>query len=175
MSYDLLRFSLLFRRFVTVKADDSVPPFFIESEFRTLHLFRAPPSSYNQTTQSTHPSGGSTPKPGGKTCGFCLGAANLPKAVACGYSEGAGFTVSNRTLPLFYRALLRHTWATRRRGDGELCPRPRGCAHSAVPLGSHSPGASRVPISRGPSALRRGGGGHSSMASASCVRGAEAA
>ena len=42
MSYDLLRFSLLFRRFVTVKADDSVPPFFTESEFRTLHLFRAP-------------------------------------------------------------------------------------------------------------------------------------
>ena len=101
MSYDLLRFSLLFRRFVTVKADDSVPPFFIESEFRTLHLFRAPPSLItNNQTQSTHPSGGSKPKPGGKTCGFCLGAANLPKAVACGYSEGAGFVRSNGTLPL---------------------------------------------------------------------------
>ena len=94
MSYDLLRFSLLFRRFVTVKADDSVPPFFIESEFRTLHLFRAPPSLItNQPNPIAPPFGWVDPKPGGKTCGFCLGAANLPKAVACGYYEGAGFVV----------------------------------------------------------------------------------
>ena len=53
--------------------------------------------------------------------------------------------------------------------------RTRGCrVHSAVPLGSQTqPGASRVPISRRPSALRRGGGGHSSMASGRCTRGAE--
>ena len=36
-------------------------------------------------------------------------------------------------------AALRPTWATRRRGLGEVWPRPRGCAHSAVPLGHTHP------------------------------------
>ena len=47
------------------------------------------------------------------------------KAVACGYFEGAGFIVL--TEPSLCH--LRRQWAlTRRRGVGEACPRPRGCA-----------------------------------------------
>ena len=113
------------------------------------------------------------PKPGGKTCGFCLGAANLPKAVACGYYEGAGFVVLTEPSPWPFALLLCVRCTTRRRGVGELCPQaPRPCALGCVFV---SPGASRVPISRRPSALRRGGGGHSSMASGRCVRGAATA
>ena len=71
MSYDLLSFSLLFRRFVTVKADDSVPPFFTESEFRTLHLFRAPPSLItNNPNPIDPPFGWVESKPEAKRAGF---------------------------------------------------------------------------------------------------------
>ena len=49
MSYDLLRFSLLFRRFVNVKADSELLcALFRESSCTSIHLFRAPPQS-NQT------------------------------------------------------------------------------------------------------------------------------
>ena len=120
-------------------------------------------------TQSTHPSGGSKPKPGGKTCGFCLGAANLPKGVACGYSEGAGFIVLTELpwprLPLLpvapHPPLRRRPRALARRVLG----RP-GC-RCALALSTVSQTQQR------PSALRRcSGGDDSSTASASCVRGA---
>ena len=71
------------------------------------------------------------------------------------------------------RALLRLV------GDDSSTRRRRGVSPSAEAealscvSGVTQPGASRVPISRRPSALRRGGGGHSSMASARCARGAE--
>ena len=43
-------------------------------------------------TQSTHPSGGSTQSPEAKRAGF-VSALQICEAVACGYSEGAGFIV----------------------------------------------------------------------------------
>ena len=62
---------------------------------------------------------------------------NLPKAVACGYYEGAGFVVLTEPSPLSFALLLWVRCTTRRRGVGEVCSQaPRGCAHSAVPLGS---------------------------------------
>ena len=133
MSYDLLRFSLLFRRFVTVKADDSVPPFFIESEFRTLHLFRAPPS-YNPITKPNRPTlRVGRPKARRQNVRVLSRRSNLPKAVACGYSEGAGFVVLTEPSPsLLPCPSAPHLGdpSTRRR---EVCPRRRGrCVHSAV-------------------------------------------
>ena len=128
MSYDLLRFSLLFRRFVTVKADDSVPPFFTESEFRTLHLFRAPPSLITKQPNRPTLRGGSTQSPEAKRAGF-VSALKFAKAVACGYSEGAGFVVLTEPSPWPLALLLWVRCTTRRRGDGEVCPRaPRVCA-----------------------------------------------
>ena len=94
------------------------------------------------------------------------------KAVACGYSEGAGFVVL--TEPSFSCRPFCSTHG--RPVDAALTrcvPRRRARAHSAVPLGSHSPGASRVPFSRRPGQRRDDGvgGGHSSVAR--CATGAE--
>ena len=174
MSYDLLRFSLLFRRFVTVKADDSVPPFFTESEFRTLHLFRAPPSSYNQSTKPNRPTlRVGRPKARRQNVRVLSRRSNLPKAVACGYSEGAGFVVLTElpwprppAPPVAPHPPLRgRPWALSR----FLLGRPgRRCA-LVCPL------ALSCQTQQRPSALRRcSGGDDSSTASASCVRGAEA-
>ena len=50
MSYDLLRFSLLFRRFVNVKADSELLcALFRESSCPSIHLFRAPPNQPKHT------------------------------------------------------------------------------------------------------------------------------
>ena len=84
---------------------------------------------------------------------------NLPEAVACGYSEGAGFACSNGTLPLALGPSAPHVgdpWTRRWRG---VSPGAEG-VHTRLCLRSHTvhtqPGAGRVPISRKPSALRRG-------------------
>ena len=91
--------------------------------------FAHPPLLITKQNPIDPPFGWVEPKPGGKTCGFCLGAANLPKAVACGYSEGAGFACSNGTLPLVPWPFCALWATTRRRGVGEAYPRPpRVCA-----------------------------------------------
>ena len=148
-----------------------MPPFFIESEFSTLHLFRAPPSSYNQTTQSTHPLGGSTQSPEAKRAGF-VSALKFAKALACGYSEAAGFIVLTEPSPWSFSLLLCCGARLVDAASARCVPRPRGCAHSAVPLGHTHP----VPVGS-PSAERAeraatGGGDDSSTASASCAQGA---
>ena len=73
MSYDLLRFSLLFRRFVNVKADSELLcALFRESSCTSIHLFRAPPQS-NQT-QNQYSSDWSEPtQPKNKSVSFCAG------------------------------------------------------------------------------------------------------
>ena len=56
---------------------------------------------------------------------------NLPKAVACGYSEGAGFVCSNGTLPLaLCPPLAPHVGDPSTRRWRAVSPGPRGCAHS---------------------------------------------
>ena len=87
----------------------------------------------------------------------------------CGFYRSNGtlpFSLAGRSAPHVGDPSTRR-WRGVSPGDEPV--RTRLC------LGSHSPGASRVPISRRPSALRRGGGGHSSMASGRCVRGAATA
>ena len=89
---------------------------------------------------------------------------NLPKAVACGYSEGAGFVVLTEPPPLGPLPLCALWATTRRRGVGELCPRaPRVCALGCLRLG-HQPATGTHQL--GPSAeatpRRRRGGGDSS-------------
>ena len=81
---------------------------------------------------------------------------NLPKAVACGYSEGAGFACSNGTLPFslavpFCSTPGRPVDAASR----GVSPAPRVCTLLCL-CGHTHPGASHLPISRRPSALRRG-------------------
>ena len=73
MSYDLLRFSLLFRRFVNVKADSELLcALFRESSCTSIHLFRAPPQS-NQT-QNQYSSNWSEPtQPKNKIRAFLCG------------------------------------------------------------------------------------------------------
>ena len=69
--------------------------------------------------------------------------ANLPKAVACGYSEGAGFFVLTEPFPWPLALLLCVRCTTRRRGVGELCsgaPRPcaLGCLYTRLPPLAHT-------------------------------------
>ena len=78
------------------------------------------------------------------------------KAVACGYSEGAGFACSNGTLPFslavpFCSTPGRPVDAASR----GVSPAPRVCTLLCL-CGHTHPGASHLPISRRPSALRRG-------------------
>ena len=75
MSYDLLRFSLLFRRFVNVKADSELLcALFRESSCTSIHLFRAPPQSTQTHKTNTAPIGANQPNPKNKirafSCGF---------------------------------------------------------------------------------------------------------
>ena len=64
MSYDLLRFSLLFRRFVNVKADSELLcALFRESSCTSIHLFRAPPQSNQTHKTNTAPIGANLPNP----------------------------------------------------------------------------------------------------------------
>ena len=54
---------------------------------------------------------------------------NLPKALACGYSEDAGFVVLTEPSPWPLALLLRVRCTTRQRGVGEVCPQaPNMCA-----------------------------------------------
>ena len=74
MSYDLLRFSLLFRRFVNVKADSELLcALFRESSCTSIHLFRAPPQSTQ--TQNQYSSNWSEPTQTQKqkSVPFCAG------------------------------------------------------------------------------------------------------
>ena len=73
MSYDLLRFSLLFRRFVNVKADSELLcALFRESSCTSIHLFRAPPQSTQ--TQNQYSSNWSEPtQPKNKIRAFLCG------------------------------------------------------------------------------------------------------
>ena len=84
---------------------------------------------------------------------------NLPKAVACGYCEGAGFVVLTEPSPWPLALLLWVRCTTRRRGVGELCPsRPRGCAHSAAStLGWATTGTLNLAHQQRPRRRRRGG------------------
>ena len=74
MSYDLLRFSLLFRRFVNVKADSELLcALFRESSCTSIHLFRAPPP-IKPNTQNQYSSNWSEPtQPKTKSVPFCAG------------------------------------------------------------------------------------------------------
>ena len=74
MSYDLLRFSLLFRRFVNVKADSELLcALFRESSCTSIHLFRAPPQSTQTHQTNTAPIGANQPNPKTKSVPFCAG------------------------------------------------------------------------------------------------------
>ena len=74
MSYDLLRFSLLFRRFVNVKADSELLcALFRESSCTSIHLFRAPPQSNQTHKTNTAPIGANQPNPKTKSVPFCAG------------------------------------------------------------------------------------------------------
>ena len=74
MSYDLLRFSLLFRRFVNVKADSELLcALFRESSCTSIHLFRAPPQSNQTHKTNTAPIGANQPNPKTKPVSFCAG------------------------------------------------------------------------------------------------------
>ena len=73
MSYDLLRFSLLFRRFVNVKADSELLcALFRESSRTSIHLFRAPPQS-TQTQNQYSSNWSEQPNPKTKSVPFCAG------------------------------------------------------------------------------------------------------
>ena len=79
MSYDLLRFSLLFRRFVNVKADSELLcALFRESSCTSIHLFRAPPQSNQTHKTNTAPIGANQPKPKNKIHAFLCGFLRLP-------------------------------------------------------------------------------------------------
>lgn len=79
MSYDLLRFSLLFRRFVNVKADSELLcALFRESSCTSIHLFRAPPQSNQTHKTNTAPIGANQPNPKTKSMPFCAGFSSLP-------------------------------------------------------------------------------------------------
>ena len=74
MSYDLLRFSLLFRRFVNVKADSELLcALFRESSCTSIHLFRAPPQSNQTHKTNPAPIGANQPNPKTKSVPFCAG------------------------------------------------------------------------------------------------------
>ena len=121
-----------------MKADDSVPPFFIESEFRTLHLFRAPPSLI--TKQPNRPTlRVGRPKARRQNVRVLSRRSNLPKAVACGYSEGAGFAVLTEPCawPLALLRLMGDDSSTRRRRAVSQAPRV-SCALGCLRLG-HQP------------------------------------
>ena len=71
MSYDLLRFSLLFRRFVNVKADSELLcALFRESSCTSIHLFRAPPQSNQTHKTNTAPIGANNPTQKQNPCLF---------------------------------------------------------------------------------------------------------
>ena len=80
---------------------------------------------------------------------------NLLKAVACGYSEGAGFAVLTEPSPLRFCS-VRAT--TRRGGVGELSVQaPRPCARLAVSASDLRLSPVAGPTSRGTPRRRRGG------------------
>ena len=116
-----------------MKADDSVPPFFTESEFRTLHLFRAPPSSYNLLTKPNRPTlRVGRPQARRQNVRVLSRRRKFAKGRSVRVFRGCGFCRSNGTL-LLLPALLLHTWATRGRGVDEVCPQATspcalGCA-----------------------------------------------
>ena len=192
MSYDLLRFSLLFRRFVTVKADDSVPPFFTESEFRTLHLFRAPPSLITKQPNRPTLRVGRPQSPEAKRAGF-VSAPQICKGRSVRVFRGCGFCRSNGTLPLFLgpsapcgRLLV--TAASRGVSRGAEAVRTR-LAVSASDLRLSPVALVGVPPAEATPRRRRGGGdssrdgagmwgpsplGHWGLAAKSAVRGQSA-